>query len=94
MSDFAYTVVPGKLRQLLTKMRTVGVPRKVNADWLKNLGFTSSNDKSLIAILKFIGMIDPSGVPTPTWSGYRGADNKKVLGRAVRQGYADLFCIS
>jgi Family of unknown function (DUF5343) len=93
MSDFVYTVVPGKLRQLLNKIRTVGVPRKVNADWLKTLGFTSSNDKSLIGVLKFIGMIDPSGVPTSAWSALRGADYKKVLGAAVRQGYADLFAV-
>src|SRR5262245_22784224 len=89
MSDFVYTVVPGKLRQLLNKIRTVGVPRKVNADRLKTLGFTS-----LIGILKFIGMIDPSGVPTSAWSALRGAGYKKVLGAAVRQGYAVyLLCI-
>ena len=89
MSDFAYTVVPGKLRLLLNKIRTVGVPRNVDAKWLKTLGFTSSNDKSLIGILKFIGMVDPSGIPTSVWSKYRGTDYREVLGIAVRQGYAD-----
>ena len=38
MVDYAYTVVPGKLRQLLGKIRTVGVPPKVTTQWLKTLG--------------------------------------------------------
>lgn len=91
MGDFAYTVVPGKLRPLLTKIRSVGVPPKVTVQWLKTVGFTSSNDVTLIGVLKFIGLIDASNVPTPTWTRYRGADHKKVLGEAVRKGYDDLF---
>jgi hypothetical protein len=89
MGDF--TVVPGKLRPLLTKIRSVGVPPKVTVQWLKTVGFTSSNDVTLIGVLKFIGLIDASNVPTPTWTRYRGADHKKVLGEAVRKGYDDLF---
>jgi hypothetical protein len=65
MADFTYTTVPGKIKQLLTKIREVGVPQKVTVQWLKTVGFKSSNDTSLIGVLKFIGFIDASGVPTP-----------------------------
>jgi hypothetical protein len=58
---------------------------------LKTLGFTSSNDASLIGVLKFIGLIDSSGIPTPVWNEYRGAKYKQVLAGAIRTGYADLF---
>jgi hypothetical protein len=37
--------------------------------------------------------VDPTGVPTPNWSNYRGAHHKKVLGAAVRDGYAELFAV-
>jgi hypothetical protein len=93
MVDYAYTTVTGKLKQLLAKIRTVGVPPKVTQAWLKTIGFTSSNDGTLIGVLKFIGLIDPNNIPTPRWTAYRGANHKAVLGEAVRTGYADLFAV-
>ncbi|MFC4278308.1 DUF5343 domain-containing protein [Achromobacter aloeverae] len=93
MADFAYTTVPGKLSGLLEKIRQVGVPPKASTQWLKSLGFTSSNDASLLGVLKQIGLIDPSSVPTSSWQQYRGAHHKKTLGDAIRSGYADLFAV-
>ena len=93
MTDFPYTTVPGKIKQLLSKIREVGVPPKVTVQWLKSVGFTSSNDASLIGVLKYIGLTDASSVPTSKWSQYRGADHKRLLGDAIREGYADLFAL-
>jgi Family of unknown function (DUF5343) len=93
MADFTYTTVPGKIKPLLTKIREVGVPQKVTVQWLKTLGFKSSNDASLIGILKFIGLTDATGVPTPKWTQYRGANHGRVLGEAIREGYAELFAV-
>lgn len=91
MAEFCYTTVPGKIKTLLSKIRDVGVPNKVTVAWLKTVGFTSSNDASLIGVLKQIGFVDQGGVPTKRWNLYRGANHKAVLGEAIRQGYADLF---
>lgn len=93
MGDFAYTTVPGKIKPLLEKLRQVGIPQKATVQWLKTVGFKSSNDTGLIGILKVAGLIDPSGVPTSIWSSYRGAHHKKVLGDALRTGYAELFAV-
>jgi len=93
MGEFVYTTVPGKVKSLLAKIREVGIPKKVTQQWMKSLGYTSSNDGSLIGILKFIKMTDESGVPTPRWAQYRGANYRKVLGEAVREGYAELYAV-
>jgi len=93
MGDFTYTTVPGKIKPFLEKIRGVGIPPKATAIWLKSLGFKSSNDASLLGILKAIGLVDNSGVPTGIWSKYRGAHNKTVLGEAIRAGYAELFAV-
>jgi len=93
MGDFTYTTVPGKIKPFLEKIRSVGIPPKATAVWLKSLGFKSSNDASLLGILKAIGLVDNSGVPTGIWSNYRGAHNKIVLGDAIRAGYAELFAV-
>ncbi|MFZ5672530.1 MAG: DUF5343 domain-containing protein [Pseudomonadota bacterium] len=93
MVEYAYTTVTGKIKPLLEKIRTVGIPPKVTIQWLMQIGLKSTNDRSLIPILKYIGLIDSSGTPTPRWSEYRGANHKQVLGNAIRQGYADLFAL-
>lgn len=85
MSDYPYTTVPGKLSTLLKKIREVGVPTKANQQWLQSLGFTSSNDRTMLGILKFIGFMDESGVPSSRWREYRGANHKQVLANAVRE---------
>lgn len=93
MSEFCYTTVPGKLKTLLAKIREVGVPRKVTVQWLKTLGFTSSNDSTLIGVLKQIDLVDSSNVPTARWTQYRGAHHKTVLGEAIAHGYAELYAV-
>lgn len=91
MADFVYTTVAGKIAALLAKVREVGVPAKVTNQWLKSIGFKSSNDGSLIGVLKQVGLADPSGVPTPLWSQYRGTAHKAVLADGIRRGYQELF---
>lgn len=93
MADFTYTTVPGKIKPLLEKLRQVGVPPKATVQWLKTIGFTSSNDTSLLGVLKTVGLVDGSNVPTGVWSSYRGTTHKKVLGDAIRKGYAELFAV-
>lgn len=91
MADFPYTTVPGKISELLTKIKTVGVPDKAINPWLKSIGFTSSNDSSLLPILKFVDLTSDSGVPTQRWKQFRGAESKKVLADGIRKGYSELF---
>lgn len=93
MGDFTYTTVPGKIKPLLEKIRQVGVPPKASVQWLKSIGYKSSNDTTLLGILKTVGLADPSGVPTPVWAQFRGAHHRKVLGEAIRSGYAELFAV-
>lgn len=93
MAEFAYTTVAGKIGTLLEKIRTVGVPPRATTQWLKSIGFTSSNDATLIGVLKQVGLADSSGVPSSRWSQFRGRDHKTVLASAIREGYAELFAV-
>lgn len=93
MTDVVYTTVPGKIASLLAKVKQVGVPPKVTYAWIKTIGFTSSNDSSLVGILRISGLIDGSGTPTSRWSQFRGANGKAALGEGIRQGYADLYAV-
>ena len=93
MAEFAYTTVPGKIGPLLEKIRKVGIPTKATVQWLKSVGFTSSNDGTLLGVIKVVGFVDASGIPTSVWSGFRGAKYKQVLADAIKTGYDDLFAV-
>ena len=93
MGDFVYTTVPGKIKPLLTKIRDVGIPTKVGSEWLKVIGYTSSNDRSLIGVLKTVGFIDSSQIPTPLWQAYRGSNGPSVLAQGIKLGYAELYSV-
>ena len=93
MGDVVYTTVPGKIQTLLSKIKQVGVPAKVTNAWLKTIGFTSSNDGTLIGILRVVGLIVGSSSPTERWSQFRGAQGKAVLGDGIRLGYSELYAV-
>jgi hypothetical protein len=93
VAEYVYTTVPGKIKPLFGKIREVGVPQKVTVQWLKTLGYTSSNDKSLLPVLKQVNLVDSSGIPNSNWTQYRGANYKALLGTLIRSGYADLFSV-
>lgn len=94
MPSYAYTTVTGRIGTLLDKIHDVGIPPAATTKWLPQIGFTSSNDRSLLGVLRQIGFLDDVGKPTTRWENYKRsnvADRKKVLAQAVRDGYADLF---
>lgn len=92
---YPYTTVPGKLRDLLTKAPTMGRPTSVTTDWLKQAGWTSSNDRSMIPVLKFVGLVGSDSKPTPLWDAIRVKDQARraQLASAIRESYADLFAL-
>lgn len=92
MSEIPYTPLTGKIKRYFDKIQEVAVPSKANTSWLKTLGFKSGNDTYILSILRYIGFIDGSGVPTPLWKEYKDITKaKKVLAKAIMQGYKELF---
>ncbi|TQK30216.1 DUF5343 domain-containing protein [Arthrobacter sp. SLBN-53] len=88
-----YTTVPGRLSPLLKKIRETGIPAKATSSWLKTMGFAGGNDTSMLRVLRYIGLIDASSVPTPAWQEYRGNKHKAVLARAIKTGYQSLYAV-
>lgn len=92
MPDFPYLSNYGSLRKFLAHIQTAGVPAKVTLQYLESVGFKSTNDRPIIGVLKSIGFIDGSGVPTKLWNGYRSKDKAgSLMAQAVKQAYSGLF---
>jgi hypothetical protein len=81
----------GSLAKFLEAIKTAGVPERVTFEFLKTLGFKSSNDRPIITIMKGIGFLDTDGKPTEQYKSYRSYDGAKVLGQTLRNAYSDIF---
>jgi len=93
MPAFPYTTVPGSIKPFMEKIRTVRIPEKASRDWLPSVSFKSSNHRTLLTVLKFIGFINQSGSPTELWRAYRGPSHENVLADAVRNSYSAIFSV-
>jgi hypothetical protein len=87
---FVYTTVPGKIKPLLDKIADVGVPSKVTQTWMAGIGFTSSNDRTLLNVLRQIEFIDSADAPTRLWEEFR-AGRRTALGQGIHEGYAQVY---
>lgn len=89
-----YVQVYGQLPDLFQKISDGQAPEKFTRQYLKDLGFLSSNHHAVIPLLKALGFLSADGTPTARYHAYRDhSQSKKVLGQAVREAYSDLFTI-
>lgn len=80
------------LHAILTKIQGAGVPDAFNLDFLKDLGFTSSNDRPIIKVLKYLGMLDSSGRPQTSYREFMDHTKAKaVLAQRLRAAFDDLY---
>ncbi len=91
-AEFIYTTNPAKIRPFLEKIRGAGKPEKVTLKTIGSLGFKSNNDRALLPVIKALGLVDGSGVPTPRWSEFR-SNSKGALAAGIRDHYAKLFAL-
>ncbi|MFT6472922.1 MAG: hypothetical protein ACJA1G_001232 [Qipengyuania sp.] len=87
---FPYTQNTGNLTSLISQIGKNGVPDKLTTKDLPVWGFKSSNDRSILSVLRFIGFLDSSGAPTDLWREARTKPDVAV-GKGVREGYKSLF---
>lgn len=90
----SYIQVYGQLPEFFRRIADGQAPDSFTTQYLKDLGFTSSNFRAVIPLLKSLGFLSPDGVPTSRYHEYRNlARSRQVLGEAIREAYGDLFTI-
>ena len=83
------------LDAILDKIVGGVAPDKFTVEHLKGLGFSSSNDRAVIPLLKDLGFLNPDGEPTARYLAYRDrSKSKAVMAEALREAYGDVFHIS
>ncbi len=90
--NYPYHVNTANVKTFLDHIQSAGVPTKVTFQYITSVGFKSKNDRAILTVLKFIGFVDNSGVPTAVWRAYRNkSQSKKVLAGALKKAYQTLF---
>jgi hypothetical protein len=91
-ADLAYMLSVTNVPKILEKIRSAATPPKFTNEFLKtNLGFGASNDRSVIRVLKAMGMLTADGTPTDLYNDFRGPEPGKALAKGLRKAYAPLF---
>jgi len=90
----AYVQVYGQLPEVFQRIADGQAPEKFTTQHLKDLGFSASNFRAVIPLLKALGFLSADGAPTHRYHEYRNtAQSKKVMAEALREAYGDLFTI-
>jgi hypothetical protein len=91
-SDIPYMPAVKNLHPILNAMQKAAVPDAFGLDFLKDMGFTSSNDRTIIKVLKYLGFLDNTGKPQAPYREFiNHTKSKKVLASRLRFAFDDLF---
>ncbi|MFT4092433.1 MAG: DUF5343 domain-containing protein [Niabella sp.] len=83
------------LPSIMKKIIEGTAPDKFTTEHLKKIGFSSSNDRAILGVLKDLGFISDSGTPTQRYHDYRNTSkSSKVLGDALKEAYSEIFHIN
>lgn len=80
---------------ILTAIRDAQAPPRFTLKFLEGLGYSNSNDRATINVLKALGFLDDSGVPQSRYHRYLDqTQSALVLAEGIRDAYEDLFRVN
>lgn len=91
----SYLIKSGNAEDFFKAIRNAKAPERFTQTFLKDLGFTSSNDRLYIGVLKGLMFLDDNGAPTDRYFAFLDQSQSDVLlADAIREAYEDLFALS
>jgi hypothetical protein len=92
--SYPYIISNNKIEPILSRVRSAAKPTRFSRETLNNWGFTASNDRAMVGVLKELGFLTENGTPTEFYDRLRDPNDwRYVLGERMRDLYADLFAI-
>lgn len=88
----SYLLKTSNLADFFNSIQSAKAPERFSNKFLKDLEFTSSNDRLFLGVLKGLGFIDEGGVPKQRYFDFLDQSNSgRVLAEAIEEAYSDLF---
>jgi Family of unknown function (DUF5343) len=88
-----YVTGYGSIDELFRQIRQAAVPPKFTQDYMTSvLGMKSSSHRALIPLLKKLGFIDQSNVPTEAYRLFRDREKSQtVMAQQLKLTYSDIY---
>lgn len=91
----SYTLKTGSLQAYFDAMLDAQPPERFSVKFIENLGFTSTNDRLFIGILKDLGFLNRDGTPQQRYFDFMDRSrSNQILADGIRDAYADLFAVN
>jgi hypothetical protein len=91
----SYTLKPNSIPAYFDAILDAHPPDRFSVKFLENLGFTSTNDRLFVGILKELGFLNADGTPQQRYFEFMDRSrSKQVLAEGIREAYSDLFAIN
>lgn len=91
----SYTQKTGAIPAYFDAILDAQPPERFSIKFLENLGFTSTNDRLLVSILKDLGFLNADGVPQQRYYDFMDrSQSRVVLADAIREAFSDLFAVN
>lgn len=88
------TQVHAQIPKFLETLRAGTAPPTFNRQFVKDIGFKSSNHHALIPLLKGLDFLSDNGTPTERYKQFLDASRwRVVLAEAVLEAYSDIFVL-
>lgn len=88
----SYLVKISNLADFFNAIRSAKAPERFSSKFLKDLEFTSSNDRLFLGVLKGLGFVDENGAPKQRYFDFLDQSiSGRVLAEAIEEAYGDLF---
>jgi hypothetical protein len=92
--SYPYTISNNKIGPVFARIQTAAKPERVSQALLAQWGFTASNDRAMLRVLRDLRFINENGAPTAAYDSLRDHANwKYTLADQIRICYADLYAI-
>ncbi len=91
----SYVLKPNAVPAYFNAILDAHPPERFSLKFLENLGFTSTNDRLFVGVLKDLGFLNRDGAPQPRYFEFLDRSrSKQVLAAGVRDAFSDLFSIN
>lgn len=91
----SYTQKPGAIPAYFDAVLDAQPPDRFSIKFLENLGFTSTNDRLFISILKELGFLNADGVPQQRYFDFMDRSrSRQAVAEGIRDAYSDLFAVN
>ncbi|MDD2224840.1 MAG: DUF5343 domain-containing protein [Candidatus Shapirobacteria bacterium] len=93
--EYPYMISNNKIPAIFEKIKSAEIPQRFTVDFLRRLGFSSTNDRAFIPLIKRLGFLTQDGAPTEYFNRLKdGGDFGVVLADRIRDLYSDLFALN